>query len=318
MLNRAPSSAGGHSRVKWYRRLAKDVRTNGALYVYLLPAVLIVFLFHYLPMYGVQIAFRDFRPAKGITGSAWVGFKHFQRFFSSYQFGALIRNTLGLSMLSLVLAFPFPIIMALMFTQLRNKRLQRVAQSITYVPHFISTVVMASIIIIFLSPNNGLYGHVVRLFGGTPENPLANAAAFRPIYVLTDIWQHSGWDSIIYISALSSIDPQLYDAAMVDGANRWQRILHVDIPGIVPTIVILLILRAGSLMSVGFEKVFLLQNSLNITTSEVISTYVYKIGLEKAQYSYSAAIDVFNIAVNFVMLLFVNTVAKRISDTSLW
>ena len=317
MLNRAPSSAG-HSHVKWYRRLAKDVRTNGALYVYLLPAVLITLLFHYLPMYGVQIAFRDFRPAKGITGSAWVGFKHFQRFFASYQFGALIRNTLGLSMLSLVLAFPFPIIMALMFTQLRNKRLQRVAQSITYIPHFISTVVMASIIIIFLSPDNGLYGHIVRLFGGTPENPLANAAAFRPIYVLTDIWQHSGWDSIIYISALSSIDPQLYDAAMVDGANRWQRILHVDIPGIIPTIVILLILRAGSLMSVGFEKVFLLQNSLNITTSEVISTYVYKIGLEKAQYSYSAAIDVFNIAINFIMLLFVNTVAKRISDTSLW
>lgn len=305
-------------RNAWYVRLARDLHTNHALYLYLLPAVLITFLFHYLPIYGIQIAFRDFRPARGITGSTWVGLKHFLRFFESYQFGNLIQNTLGLSLLSLLLAFPFPIIMALLFAQLRNKRVQRIAQTVTYTPHFISTVVMASMIIIFLSPNNGLYGHLVRAFGGTPENPLANAGAFRPIYVLTDIWQHSGWDSIIYISALSAIDTQLYDAAMVDGAGKWKRILHIDIPGIMPTVVILLILRAGSLMSVGFEKAFLLQNSLNITTSEVISTYVYKIGLEKSQYSYSAAIDVFNIVINFVLLISVNTVAKRVSDTGIW
>lgn len=308
-----------YPRASWYTRLGRDLRRNHTLYLYLLPAVLITLLFHYLPIYGIQIAFRDFRPVKGIMGSPWVGFKHFIRFFQSYQFTSLIRNTLGISLLSLLIAFPFPIFMALMFSQIRNKRIQRTVQTITYTPHFISTVVMCSMIIMFLSPNNGLYGHIVRAFGGTPENLLANASAFRPIYVLTDIWQHSGWDSIIYLSALSSIDTQLYDAAMVDGASKLKRILYIDIPSIIPTIVILFILRAGNLMSVGFEKVFLLQNSLNITTSEVISTYVYKIGLEKTQqYSYSAAIDVFNIVINFILLISVNTISKRISETGLW
>lgn len=317
-MTRSASAPVQRKRGAWPARLGRDLRVNHALYLYLLPAVVITFLFQYLPIYGIQIAFRDFRPARGITGSTWVGLKHFIRFFGSYQFGDLIQNTLGLSLMSLVLAFPFPIIMALLYAQIRNKRVQRIAQTVTYTPHFISTVVMASMIIIFLSPNNGLYGHLARLFGGTPENPLAVASAFRPIYVLTDIWQHSGWDSIIYISALSAIDTQLYDAAMVDGAGKWKRILHIDIPCILPTIIILLILRTGSLMSVGFEKAFLLQNSLNITQSEVISTYVYKIGLEKSQYSYSAAIDVFNIAINFVLLISVNAIAKRVSDTGLW
>ncbi len=302
----------------WLKRLERDLRTNHALYLYVLPAVLIIFIFHYIPIYGIQIAFRDFRPSKGITGSTWVGLKHFIRFFESYQFGALIQNTLGLSVLSVALAFPFPIVMALMFAQIKSKRLQKISQTITYTPHFISTVVMVAMIIMFLSPNNGIYGHLVRFFGGTPENLMSSASAFRPIYVLTDIWQHSGWDSIIYISAISAIDTQLYDAAMVDGANRWQRIWHIDLPGIRPTIIILLILRMGNIMSVGFEKAFLMQNAMNITTSEIISTYVYKIGLVNTQYSYSAAIDVFNIVINFVLLLSVNAIAKRVSDVGLW
>lgn len=306
------------NRRPWYQKLWRDLRTNHTLYLYLLPAVVITLLFHYLPMYGIQIAFRDFRPVRGITGSTWVGLKHFLRFFKSYQFESLIRNTLSISLMSLFLAFPFPIFLALMISQIRNKRLQRITQTITYMPHFISTVVMASIIIMYLSPNNGLYGHLVRAFNGTPENLIAKANAFSPIYVITDIWQHSGWDAIIYISALSAVDTQLYDAAMVDGASKFKRIIYIDLPSIAPTIVILFILRAGSLMSVGFEKVFLLQNSLNITKSEVISTYVYKIGLEQSQYSYSSAIDVFNIVINFALLLTVNTVAKHVGETSLW
>ena len=306
------------NRRPWYQKLWRDLKTNHTLYLYLLPAVVITLLFHYLPMYGIQIAFRDFRPVRGITGSTWVGLKHFLRFFKSYQFESLIRNTLSISLMSLFLAFPFPIFLALMISQIRNKRLQRITQTITYMPHFISTVVMASIIIMYLSPNNGLYGHLVRAFGGTPENLIAKANAFSPIYVITDIWQHSGWDAIIYISALSAVDTQLYDAAMVDGASKFKRIIYIDLPSIAPTIVILFILRAGSLMSVGFEKVFLLQNSLNITKSEVISTYVYKIGLEQSQYSYSSAIDVFNIVINFALLLTVNTVARRVGETSLW
>lgn len=306
------------NRRTWYERIWHDLRVNHALYLYLLPAVLIVFLFHYLPIYGIQIAFRDFRPSKGIVGSEWVGFKHFVRFFQSYQFTNLLVNTLSLSLLSVVLGFPFPIIMALLFSQIKSKRLQGVAQTITYTPHFISTVVMVAIIIVFLSPNSGLYGHIVRALGGTPENLMASAAAFRPIYVLTDIWQHSGWDSIIYISAIAAVDTQLYDAAMVDGAGKWKRIVHIDLPSILPTVIILLILRLGNVMSVGFEKAYLMQNTLNVTTSEIISTYVYKIGIVNTQYSYSAAIDVFNIAINFALLISVNAISRRVSDTGLW
>lgn len=302
----------------WHRRLKQDLRVNYTLYLYLLPAVIIIFLFHYIPIYGIQIAFRDFKPARGITGSEWVGLKHFLRFFASHQFNSLLINTLSLSVFSIVLNFPFPILMALMVTQLRNKRVQRFTQTVTYMPHFISTVVMVGIIIMFLSPNSGLYGNMIRALGGVPDNLMANPRLFRPIYVLTDMWQHSGWDSIIYIAALSAVDTQLYDAAMVDGAGRFKRILHIDIPCILPTVVILLILRMGNVMSVGFEKAFLMQNTLNITTSEIISTYVYKIGLQKQQYSYSAAIDIFNIIINFVLLVSVNAISKRLSDTGLW
>lgn len=317
-ITRSPVARNVKKAPPWYCMLMRDLCVHRTLYLYLIPAVLVIFLFHYIPIYGIQIAFRDFKPVKGIFGSSWVGFKHFERFFGSYQFQSLLLNTLSLSTMSIVLNFPFPIVMALMVSQVRNKRFQRIAQTVTYMPHFISTVVMVGIIIMFLSPNSGLYGNLVRLFGGTPDNLMANPRLFRPIYVLTDMWQHSGWDSIIYIAALSAVDTQLYDAAMVDGAGRFKRIVHIDLPCILPTIVILLILRMGNVMSVGFEKAFLMQNTLNITTSEIISTYVYKIGLQKQQYSYSAAIDVFNIAINFVLLISVNAISKRVSDTGLW
>ena len=309
---------GGYAVRRWWLSVRRDLCKNAALYFYVLPGFIVILLFNYLPMYGLQIALRDFRPAAGITGSTFVGFKHFARFFQSYQWRQLVSNTLLLSLESILFGFPFPILMAIIFSQLRSKRFQRVAQTVTYMPHFISTVVMVGIILMFLSPNDGLYGNLVRLTGKEPQNLVGYPANFRPIYILSDIWQHSGWDSIIYMAALSAIDTQLYDAAKVDGASKLQRIWYIDIACILPTITILLILRLGNVMSVGFEKAYLMQNTQNLTASEVIPTYVYKVGLVNMKYSYSAAIGMMNMAINCFLLVTVNTVAKRLDGTSLW
>lgn len=301
------------------RRWQKELYENWELYLFVLPGVLVIFLFNYMPMYGIQIAFKNFRPVKGIWGSAWAGMKWFNRFFDSAQFGSLMYNTLILNFYSLLVSFPLPVLLALLFNQYRSPRLRKTLQTVSYAPHFISTVVMVGMLTLFLSPSSGLYGNICRLMGQTPGNPMGNADAFRHIYVWSDVWQHTGWDSIIYIAALSSIDPQLYDAATVDGANRFQKILHIEIPALLATASILLIMRVGSLMSIGFEKVYLMQNGLNIATSEVISTYVYKMGLTgTAQYSYASAVGLFNTVVNLILLTVCNSVTRRLNGSSLW
>lgn len=312
-----PSPVRARSRLKSTWR--KELKNNYDLYLFVLPAIVSIVLFNYLPMYGVQIAFKNFRPVLGITGSEWAGFKWFARFFNSAQFGSLLSNTLVLNFYLLATTFPLPILLALLFNQFRSQHVRKTLQTVSYAPHFISTVVMVGMLTLFLSPTSGLYGNIARAMGYTPGNPMGEAGLFKSIYVWSDVWQHTGWDSIIYIAALSAIDPQLYDAATVDGASRFQKILHVEIPALLATASILLIMRVGNLMSVGFEKVYLMQNNLNISSSEVISTYVYKIGLRgTAQYSYAAAVGLFNNVINLVLLTVCNSVTRKLSGSSLW
>jgi putative aldouronate transport system permease protein len=303
----------GSGRNTW-----EHIRRNWGLYLLMVPAMAIFICFTYMPMYGVIIAFKDFRPAQGIWGSRWVGLKYFERYFDSYMFTNTIINTLVISLYTLVVTFPLPILLALMCNQMYAKRFKKVFQVSTYLPHFISTVVMCGMIIMFLSPSSGVIPRILGIAGIKMGDLMGNANAFSSIYVWSEVWQHVGWDSIMYIAALSSVDPQLYEAAEVDGANKWQKILAIDIPMLVPTMVTLFILRCGSLLGVGFEKVYLLQNDLNIAKSEIISTYLYKMGLKSNQYSYSAAIGLFNNVVNFVILILVNQISKSIGDTSLF
>jgi len=302
------------------KRALNSVCRNWGLYLLLLPALTLTICFAYKPMYGVIIAFKDYKPSLGITGSPWTDpwFKYFLKFFKSFQFDTTIRNTLLINLYSLLVGFPLPIILALIINQMRARRFRKVFQTVTYMPHFISTVVMVGMIMLFLSPSSGLIGSIYRLFGQEAPNLMAKASAFSSIYVWTDVWQHVGWDSIIYIAALSAVDPTLYEAATVDGASRWQKLRKIDVPMLVPTAVILLILRVGNLMSIGFEKVYLMQNDMNLRASEVIATYVYKIGIISTQYSYSAAINMFNTIINFILLITVNQVSKRVSENSLW
>ncbi|MDR2419342.1 MAG: ABC transporter permease subunit [Treponema sp.] len=295
-----------------------EVRKCIPLYVLLLPAIVLVICFAYVPMYGVIIAFKDYSPARGIMNSAWAGLKHFNRFFNSFQFGAIMRNTLGISFYSLAVGFPLPIIFALFINQMKAGLFKRFFQTVTYMPHFISTVVMVGLLILLLSPSSGIFGSICRALGFTAPNLMANAGAFSSVYVWSDVWQHLGWDSIIYIAALSSVDPTLYEAATIDGASRWHKLIHIDFPMILPTAGILLIMRLGSVLGVGFEKVYLMQNTLNLDTSEVIATYVYKMGLLSSQYSFSAAVGLFNTLVNFVLLVIVNRVSSKISDNTLF
>ncbi len=302
------------------KRILKRVSVNWGLYLLLLPAIVLVICFAYKPMYGVIIAFKDYKPGLGITASQWADpwYKYFLKFFNSFQFKNTIKNTLVINLYSMAVSFPLPIVMALMINQMHAKRFKRAFQTVTYMPHFISTVVMVGLILIFLSPGSGLFGNICRLLGVEAPNLMGRASAFTSIYVWSDVWQHTGWDSIIYIAALSVVDQSLYEAAIVDGASRAQRIWYIDIPMLLPTAIILLILRVGNLMGLGFEKVYLMQNNLNLPVSEVISTYVYKIGITSAQYSYSAAINMFNTVINFILLITVNYVSKKVSDNSLW
>ena len=291
---------------------------NWDLYVMLIPVIAFFIIFCYAPMYGVQIAFKDFMASKGIWGSPWVGLKYFKKFFNSYYFGRLLYNTISLSSFQLLFGFPIPIILALMVNELRDGRFKKCVQNITYAPHFLSVVVLVGMLGIFLDPEKGFINHIITLFGGEPIDFLENPKWFKPIYIISGIWQNTGWNSIIYISALSGIDPQLHEAAKIDGAGRLARIFHINLPSILPTIVTLLILNAGKIMSVGFEKVFLLQNDLNISASDVISTFSYSIGIQGGQYSFASAIGLFNSLINFTLLLVVNKLSKKLSETSLW
>ncbi|WP_018752219.1 ABC transporter permease [Paenibacillus sanguinis] len=293
------------------------IKRNSGLYLLLLPAVVLTLLFAYKPMYGVLIAFKDYSPALGINGSPWVGFKHFEKFFNSYQFSTTIKNTIIISLYSIA-TFPIPIVLALMVNQMKAGRFRRFFQTVSYMPHFISTVVMVGLMLILLSPSTGLVGHLYKLFGGEAPDLIGSAGWFSSLYVWSDVWQHVGWDSIIFIAALSTVDPSLYEAATVDGASRWHKVRYIDIPMLMPTAIILLILRVGGLLGVGFEKVYLMQNDLNITSSEILSTYIYKIGLLSSQYSFSSAVNLFNTVINFMLLILVNQISKKFSENSLW
>lgn len=283
------------------------------LWLMALPGFAFVALFSYVPMYGLQLAFREFEPVKGLTGGRWVGFSYFNQFFHDPQFQQILVNTFRISLWSLVMGFIAPIILALLINQIAGNKLKKFVQTITYMPHFISTVVMVSMLNIFLTPKTGLLG---QFFGN--QSLLGVASAFTPLYWLTEVWQHAGWNCIIYLAALSSVDMQLYEAAKVDGANRLQLIRHVDIPAIMPTCVILLVLNMGHVLGVGFEKVYLMQNALNQPMSEVISTYTYKMGLLSFQFSYSTAIGLFNTVINFFFLVMANMLSKKLSDTSIF
>ncbi|MGL4737524.1 MAG: ABC transporter permease [Cellulosilyticaceae bacterium] len=301
-----------------FTKVKRRIMRHWQLYVILLVPVVLVAIFSYGPMYGLQIAFKDYIPSYGIAGSEWVGFKHFTNFVNSHQFSRLIWNTLSISLYSIIAGFPIPIILALALNECTSTKFKKTVQMITYAPHFISTVVMVGIILLVLSPSSGILNQFIQLFGGQPVDFMAKPEWFKSIYVWTGVWQGMGYSSIIYIAALAGIDQTLHEAAIVDGATRWQRILHVNIPGILPTITILLIMNFGSVMSVGYEKILLMQNSLNMPASDVISTFVYRMGLESAQYSFSAAVGLFNSVINFILLVIVNKVAKKIGETSLW
>ena len=288
------------------------------LYLFILPAFLYFLIFHYVPMYGVQIAFKDFNPALGIGGSPWVGFEHFTAFFNSYYFWDLIKNTLGISVYSLIVGFPLPIILALSLNEAKDGLFKRGVQTITYAPHFISVVVMAGVIITFLSPSTGIVNDIIGLFGFEPIAFMEDPAWFKTVFVFSGVWQSAGWGTIIYLAALAGVDPQQHEAAIVDGATRLERIWHINIPAIFPTMVILLILNTGSLLAVGFEKILLLQNPLNMESSEVIATFVYRAGLLDGEYSFSTAVGLFNSVINAILLIVVNYIARKTNETSLW
>lgn len=283
------------------------------LWIMVLPAMIFVIVFAYIPMYGIQLAFREFDVTKGLTGGKWVGFKYFEQFFNNPLFGQIMANTITISLWTLVMGFIFPIMLALLINQIGNKRIKSFTQTITYMPHFISTMVMVAILQIFLTPGSGILG---RFFGDT--SLLGSTGWFAQLYWISEVWQHTGWNCIIYLAALSSVNVALYEAAKIDGAGRLQLIRHVDIPALLPTAGILLILNMGSVLGVGFEKIYLMQNTLNITASEVISTYTYRVGILGSQFSYSTAIGLFNGLVNFAFLILANFVAKKASNTSIF
>lgn len=310
-------------KLSWAKRrktLGRQLKLDWQLYVIIALPLIWLIVFQYVPMYGVQIAFKKFQATKGILGSEWVGFSQFSKFFESYNFKKVVGNTLAISFYDLVVGFPFPIILALLLNNCLKPRFKKTVQIITYMPYFISTVVMVGIIIQFTSPKVGIINFALQALGRDPVDFMAVPGYFRHIYVWTNIWQGTGWNAIIYLSALAAVDPGLHEAAMIDGASRWKRMLHVDLPGIIPTVTILLIMRVGQIMSVGFEKAFLMQNSLNLDTSELISTYVYKIGLASAaaDFSYAAAIGLFNSVINLVLISSVNFISTKTSETSLW
>ncbi|GIP41210.1 sugar ABC transporter permease [Paenibacillus sp. J31TS4] len=314
----APAAKPVKARHTRWRVFRRSLRKNWDLYLLITPVIAYFLIFEYFPMYGVQIAFKNFIAAKGIWGSQWTGIDHFKRFFESYYFWRLIKNTLGISLYQLLIGFPIPLLLALLINEVGNKHFKRIVQTVTYAPHFLSTVVMVGLIFMFLSPQYGIVNHIIVFFGGKPISFLTEPGWFKTIYVFSGVWQGMGWSSIIYLAALAGIDPTLHEAARVDGANRLQRIWHVNLPGIMPTVVILLILNVGHIMGVGFEKIYLMQNNLNIESSDVISTYVYTRGIVGAQYSFSAAVGLFNSVINFILLVLVNRFAKRVNETSLW
>lgn len=296
----------------------REFRRDYQLWLMVLPAIVVTFIFNYIPMYGIQLAFRDYVFSKGLTGGDWRGLHYFQQFIDSYLFSDLMLNTFLISFTTIVIGFPAPIILALALNQIRKAKLKNLMQTTVYLPHFISIIVLVGMLNVLLSPETGIVGYFIKLMGFEGVNLLGSTNAFIPVYVLSDVWQHGGWNSIIYLAALSTVDPQLYDSARIDGASRWQTIRYIDFPALVPTIIILFILSMGGILATGFEKIFLMQNALNLPVSEVIATYVYKIGIISNQFSYASAIGLFNTLINFVFLYAMNAISRRASSQSLF
>ncbi len=312
-MSKNMSIAAKQTMTQGGKSLKRRIIDNWQLYAMLLVPVVLTVIYKYIPMYGIQIAFRDYKASRGMFGSEWVGLEWFERFFTAPTCGRMIKNTVVLSFFSLLWGFPIPIILALMLNQLRFQRFKRITQTVLYAPHFISTMVICGMIRIFLSPSGGL----INLIAGTSIDFLTEASAFRTIYIASGIWQDAGWGVIVYMATLANVDTSLYEAAKVDGASMFQRILHIDIPELTSIMVLNLIMSAGGLMNVGFEKVWLLQTDLNKATSDVIAVYVYQQGIENAKYSYSTAVGLFNTAVNIILLVVVNKIARKLSeDTS--
>ncbi len=299
------------------RDLKADLRKNYILYLMVLPVVIFYIVFHYVPMYGVIIAFKDYDPGWGIFESQWVGLKNFVDFFKSVYFVRLIKNTLSISLTTLVFGFPAPIIFALLINEVRNKYFSKTIKTVTYLPHFISLVVVCGMIKDFTGAN-GIITQLFMKFGAPNKAMLSDENLFLPIYVISDIWQNVGWDSIIYVAALTGINQELYEACSIDGGGRWRQTIHVTLPGILPTIVIMLILRMGGILSVGYEKIILLYNESIYSTADVISSYVYRKGLKEANYSFATAVGLFNAVVNIIFLVAANKISRKVTDTSLW
>lgn len=294
------------------------MKRHWQLYILILPALIYFLVFCYAPMYGIQLAFKDYNALLGITKSPWVGFDHFIRFFRSYQFEKLLKNTISLSLWQLILGFPIPVILALSLNYARNAKFKRFVQTITYAPHFISIVVLVGMLNIFFAIKGGIINQIITAFGGEAILFMGKEKYFQPLFVGSGIWQNMGWNAIIYLATLSGVSPELHEAAVMDGASKIKRVLHIDLPSILPTIIIMLILNFGQLMGIGFEKAYLMQNSLNMGKSEIIATYVYKIGLIDAQYGFATAVGLFNSIINFILLIVVNKISSKVSETSLW
>lgn len=308
--------------MKRVTKLRKIFRRDWQLYVFMLIPLIWVIIFCYAPMFGAQIAFRKYQPRLGIWDSPWVGFYQFKKFFNSYQFSRVMMNTVVISLYTILCSFPLPIIFALVLNSTRSHKFRTVTQTIVTMPHFISVVVLVGILLQIFNSRTGVYGTLMEsITGAYPEDLFSKPANFRHMYVWSGVWQQFGWNSIVYIAALAAVSPELHEAAQIDGASRFQRMLHVDLPAILPTITIMLILRMGSVMTIGFEKVYLMQNSLNLTASEIISTYVYKVGLSSAgttDLSYSTAIGLFNSAINLVLISATNFIARKLGGNGLW
>ncbi|MEK3913370.1 sugar ABC transporter permease [Paenibacillus sp. FSL H7-0331] len=319
MENELTANSGGKSREQESKLvfILKDLKKNKYIYIMLLPVLAYYGIFHYGPMYGLQIAFKDFSPGLGIWGSEWIGFQHFTEFFNGFYFWRLIKNTLLINIYELLFAFPAAIILALLLNEIRSNMFKRIVQTISYLPHFISIVVVVGMMVDFLS-RDGLINQLLVIFGFESTAFLREPEWFRFLFVSSGVWQGIGWGSIIYLAAMASIDPTLYEAAKMDGAGRWKQTLHITLPGIMPTIIILLILNMGSMLSVGSEKVLLMYNPSTYSTADVISTYVYRKGILEASYSYTAAVGLFNSVISFILIVSANSISKRFSENKLW
>lgn len=301
----------------WLKVIGVDFRRNKSLYAFMIPVLAFYFIFHYMPMYGALMAFTDYTPTLGIFGSRWVGFKHFADFFSSPSFAAVFGNTLKISLSTLIFNFPAPIILALLLNEVKNQRFSKIVQNMAYLPHFISLVVVCGLVKTF-TKDSGIVTQLLGFFGVPQASLLEYPKYFTPIYVATTVWQETGWNSIIYLAALMGVDAALYEAARIDGANKWKQICHITLPSILPTIVTMLILNMGSIFNVGHEKILLLYNDATLEVADVISTYVYRKGLLEQNWGFSAAVNIFNSVINLVLLLFTNAISRKLNDTSLW